>query len=410
MNFNHVYPGERPRFLITLILALLVWVGLTIATKGLALLYLLSFAVFYLFAQSGFISFLRGSAVKITPDQFPDLHARVEACAAKLGVQPIPEAYLLHADGLFNALATRFLGRNFIVLFTSVVDALDSRPEALDFYIGHELGHIHRKHLIWAPVLMPAVWLPLLGTALRRAEEYTCDRYGLAACTSAEDAKVGMAALAAGHSRWSRFNYAAYASQRHEVRGFWGSLHEYVSDYPWTAKRAFAIDELADGREPKQPSRSVLAAILACFVPRLPGAGGGGGIIMLAAVIGIVAAIAIPAYQDYIKRSVIVALPVHFAAGKAAVEQFSTESKKWPGSLDELGLQETGFSLSDKVSVRIELGEQGVLSYRLDGGGFTDDAVLLTPSPIFENEAITGFEWTCSSTDLKAASLPPDCR
>ncbi|WP_293368227.1 M48 family metalloprotease [Nevskia sp.] len=410
MNVKLVYPGERPRFLITLVLALLVWLGLIAFTSGLALLYVLSFVVFYLFAQSGFISFLRGSAVKITPEQFPDLHARVEACAARVGVQPVPETYLLHADGLFNALATRFLGRNFIVLFTSVVDALDSRPEALDFYIGHELGHIHRKHLVWAPVLMPAVWLPLLGTALRRAEEYTCDRYGLAACTSAEDAKIGMAALAAGHSRWSRFNYTAYASQRHEVRGFWGSLHEYASDYPWTAKRAFAIDELADGREPKQPSRNVLAAILACFMPRMPGAGGSGGLIMLALVIGILAAIAVPAYQDYVKRSVIVALPAHFVAGKAAIEKFSTESGEWPSSLDELGLAETEFALSSKVSVSVELGEQGVLSYSLDGGGFTDDVVLLTPTPIVDNDVITSFEWTCSSTDLKPATLPPGCR
>ncbi|MGH8746356.1 MAG: M48 family metalloprotease, partial [Burkholderiales bacterium] len=44
-------------------------------------------------------------------------------------------------------------GAHYIVLLSDVVDALESERGAIDFYIGHELGHIRRKHLLWGPVL-----------------------------------------------------------------------------------------------------------------------------------------------------------------------------------------------------------------------------------------------------------------
>jgi Zn-dependent protease with chaperone function len=408
VNFALVHPGEKTRFAITATLGILFWLAIIVGTLGLALGYVLLFFLFYLFAQSAFISYLRGSAVKITAEQFPDLHERVKACAAKTGVKEVPDAYLVHADGMFNALATRFLGRNYIVLFSSVVDALSSNPAALNFYIGHELGHIHRRHLVWGPVLAPAVWIPLLGAGLRRAEEYTCDRYGLASCDTAAEAKAGMAALAAGHSRWPALNYAAYQQQRAEVTGFWASFHEIVSDYPWTAKRAFAIDELSQGREPKQLGRNPLAYLFALFVPRVPGAGGAGFIIVVA-MVGILAAIAIPAYQDYVKRAALMGVLAQSAGGKAAVEAYASTNNKWPQEIGQLQLGETEFQVG-KATVTLELGGDGQLQYRISGGGFNGETLLVTPEPLVEDNELKGFRWHCGSGDIKAQLLPAACR
>lgn len=406
MNFALVYPGEKTRFAITATLAILFWIVVILGTLGLALLYVLLVFVIYAFAQSAFISYLRGSAVKITPEQFPDLHARVAACCDRVGVSAPPDAYLLHADGLFNALATRFLGRNYIVLFTSVVDALDTHPEALNFYIGHELGHVHRKHLTWGPVLMPVAWLPLLGAALRRAQEYTCDRYGLASCASAADAKAGMAALAAGHSRWKHLNYAAYAAQRRDVTGFWASFHEFCSDYPWTAKRAYAIDELAAGREPVQPGRNILAGVLALLVPRVPGAGGA-GLIVVIFVVGILAAIAVPAYQQYTQRVAMTALPLQLEEGRQAVQAYAFENARWPGQIDELALAPE-FQLG-KITVAVELLDEGRLVYRMTGGGFEGESLMLVPEAVVEDEQLVSLEWTCDNHGLPAKVLPSGC-
>lgn len=407
MNFSLVYPGERTRFAITATLAILFWALIILGTAGIALLYVLLFFVAYLFAQSAFISYLRGSAVKLSPEQFPDLYAHLEACCAKLNM-PVPEAYLLHADGLFNALATRFLGRHYVVLFTSVVDALHDKPEAMRFYIGHELGHIHRKHLTWGPVLAPMAWLPLLGAATRRAEEYTCDRYGLFCCENGADARHGMAALAAGHSRWKTLNYDAYREQRADVTGFWASFHEFTNDYPWTAKRAHAIDELAQGREPKQHRRSFFAGLLSLLVPRVPGAGGA-GFLMVIALIGILAAIAIPAYQDYSKRAAVTTTVDSARVAQQAVEAYAVKNREWPSSLEQLEGVNAHIDIG-KTGVDLELGENGRLVYRFGQNGFKGETLELVPEPILEQEQLTGLRWHCSSEELAAKLLPQSCR
>ncbi|WP_136805877.1 M48 family metalloprotease [Desulfosediminicola flagellatus] len=84
------------------------------------------------------ISYLKGTAVKVTPEHFPDIYAQLKHCCEKIKITEIPETYLMLADGAFNAFTTRFLGRNFMVLFSDVVDTLQDNPNSLFFYIGHE--------------------------------------------------------------------------------------------------------------------------------------------------------------------------------------------------------------------------------------------------------------------------------
>ena len=121
-----VYRHEPALFMIMLVISLAVWGLLIVGTLGLALVYVLLGFIFYLFIQSAFISYIKGTGVRVTPEQFPDLHARLTACSEKLGLKSVPEAYLLHANGIFNALATRFLGRNFIVLYSDITNSVIS--------------------------------------------------------------------------------------------------------------------------------------------------------------------------------------------------------------------------------------------------------------------------------------------
>ena len=240
---NLVYKNERALFAISLVFSLLFWLLIVVGTLGIALIYLLVGAIVYAFAQSAFISYIKGTAVKITPEQFPDLHARLEHCCRKLDIKTPPEMYLLHAEGAFNAFATRFFGRNFIALYSDVVDALKGHPEAINFYIGHELGHIACGQLVWEPVLWPASVLPLLGAAYSRAQEYTCDNYGRACCSDVRDAELALAAIAAGARRWETLNLPAYVGQVAGTGGFWMSFHELVADYPWLVKRVARLSE-----------------------------------------------------------------------------------------------------------------------------------------------------------------------
>ena len=288
-----VYPNERTLFMLSLVISIAFWLVLLVGTFGLVLVYALMFFVFYLFAQSGLIAYIKGNAVRITAQQYPDLHQRLLACCQRLGMD-VPETYLLHGNGVFNAFATRFLGRNFLVLYSDVVDALESRPGALNFYLGHELGHVHRGHLSWRPALLPASFLPLLGAGYSRACETTCDNYGAACCDDLEDGVRGLSALAAGGRRWQDLNLPEYLEQTVETSGFWMSFHELVSDYPWIVKRVSRVMTRGSGAQGEVPARHPLAYVFAVFVPRTMAGAGVGSMLMMVAIIGIIAAIAIP--------------------------------------------------------------------------------------------------------------------
>ena len=81
-----VYKNERSLFVVMLVLSLVVWAGLVAGMGGAVVGYAVMFFLFYCFAQSALISYLKGNAVRITADQFPDLDAQINACCAKLGL------------------------------------------------------------------------------------------------------------------------------------------------------------------------------------------------------------------------------------------------------------------------------------------------------------------------------------
>src|SRR4051812_19429764 len=78
---------------------------LTLVTLGTVWIFLLWLYLMYLVVASYFICYLRGNAVRVGPEQFPELHTRFRACAAVAGVTRLPELYLLAGDGVLNAFA-----------------------------------------------------------------------------------------------------------------------------------------------------------------------------------------------------------------------------------------------------------------------------------------------------------------
>ena len=395
-----VYRNEPPLFAIALIISLLVWLLLLVGTLGIALIYAGLAFIFYLFVQSAFISYLRGTATQITPEQFPDLHQRISECATRLGVDPIPDAYLLHGNGVFNAFATRFLGRNFVVLMSDVADALESEPEAINFYIGHELGHIRQSHLLWGPLLFPASFLPLLGAAYSRAREYTCDLHGLACCASSAVASRGLAALAAGGRRWKTLDAGRYVGQVESSAGFWMSFHELIASYPWLAKRMARI--LGDEQVARLPRRNFFAFVLALFVPRVGMAGGGASLLITVAMIGILAAVALPAYQDYTIRAKVSEALIEGDRAATSVTDFYYRSGLVPPNLEA-----TGFAASGSRWVRgVSITQQGIVRVELAFSPVEGKAFLLVPS-LDSNKKIV---WKCAPGDVELKYLPARCR
>lgn len=400
-----VYKNEKALFRIAAFLSAIFWIALTVGTFGILLLYLLFGYLFFLFAHSAFISHLKGSGVKISETQFPDLHKKLVDGCNKVGLTEIPDAYLLRTD-YFNALATKFLGRHFVVLFTDVVDALEDRPDAIDFYIGHELGHIHRKHLSWSTFIMPASILPVLGTALRRAEEYTCDRYGVACCKSEDDIQAAIAAIAAGDTRWKSINLDAYLNQVAFTNGFWMSFNELTSDYPWLTKRMATAIALNKGEEIKHPRRHGFAWLLSLFIPRI-GAGAGGGVSLLItiAIIGILAAIAIPAYKDYTDRATLTSAYISSQEVTARVTEYVIEHNEWPESMQSLGYE--GDPIANETNnFETSIFSDGVVGIKTGVTNTGENKYI-----VLEPEVVEGnLRWTCYGKNVREAILPTNCR
>lgn len=399
-----VYRHEKPLFLLSMVIGSLVWVAIVIGTFGLALVYALLGLLIYLFAQSGFISHLRGNAVELSERQFPELYGQFREACQKLGMSDVPTAYLMMSDGVINALAARFLRRHYVVLFSSVVEALRSRPAALRFYFGHELAHIKRGHLDLAWLRWPASILPLLGAGYRRAQEYTCDLHGLAASVSRDDALAALGVLAAGGEKMPQLNAPEFIGQQRQSGAFWMSYHELTNDYPWLCKRLANVSAAgtAGAGDMAAPRRHPMAWALAAMTPRL--GLGGGSIIVVIALIGILAAIAIPAYQDYTIRSQFAQIMPIATQVQSRAEAYIAENGGYPDTAEDMGLP----SSPDSGPVSgIQVLEEGIeLTLRSEYAALDGATVILSA---YRNED-GSIGWDCTGGTVAHKHRPPMCR
>lgn len=84
------------------------------------------------------------SAVKVTPKQCPDLHAKLQIACTTLGVD-MPDLYVQQ-----NPVVNAFTGgveKPIIVLHTSLIERLNDEETLA--VIAHEVGHIHAEHVLY---------------------------------------------------------------------------------------------------------------------------------------------------------------------------------------------------------------------------------------------------------------------
>ncbi|GAP65021.1 fimbrial protein P9-2 [Mizugakiibacter sediminis] len=142
-------------------------------------------------------------------------------------------------------------------------------------------------------------------------------------------------------------------------------------------------------------------------------------LMIVVAIIAILAAIAIPAYQDYVIRSQVSEGPALADGAKTAVAEFYTNTGRPPGSNASAGLASPA-SIGGKYVGSVTVGANGLLTihYGTNGNPAFGNKVNtkinnneLTLSPITSTGSMN---WVCTTRGLSAGVpdkyLPSSCR
>ncbi|HYP54232.1 MAG TPA: M48 family metallopeptidase [Pyrinomonadaceae bacterium] len=186
------------------------------------------------------------SAVKVTPQQCPDLYAKLQLACTTLGVD-LPELFVQQ-----NPVVNAFTGgveRPVIVLHSALIERLTD--EDVLAVVAHEVGHIHAEHVLYltaahllealanvalasAPVANLVVQL-LSGTmraailAWARRAELSCDRAALLVTQDANVIGRTMMKLCGGTFA-SKIDYEQFLAQ---ARDFQKNYDEKALDRFW---------------------------------------------------------------------------------------------------------------------------------------------------------------------------------
>ena len=183
------------------------------------------------------------------------------------------------------------------------------------------------------------------------------------------------------------------------------SFHELIGDYPWLVKRMEKVRAKGNAAVPRIPRRNPLAWILALFFPRLaPGAGAGAllSLMIVVAIIGIMAAIALPAYQDYVARAG-AAQAIQLAARvKDQVNEYVINREEWPSSNADINLGE----LAHPHVYSVDVTDEGVVLI-LSGPPQVLDGKSFVWEPYVQDHEL---RWGCTGGTLEDKYRPAECR
>lgn len=129
-------------------------------------------------------------------------------------------------------------------------------------------------------------------------------------------------------------------------------------------------------------------------------------LMIVVAIIGILAAVAIPAYQDYTIRAKVTEGLSLASAGKTAVSEFFASNGRLPESNASAGLSEAASINGNDVGA-VKVGADGVIEVTFSSGTEAINASTIILTPTTADGAVT---WDCRGGNLEPKYRPSSCR
>lgn len=244
MNKRLIHEKENSYFVLALIMSVISYIALIVSVVGIAYIVIGALITFFIHGLS--IANIRSNGVKLSEHQFPKVYETVKQLSSSMGVAKIPEVFVVESAGFLNAFATKFFGRDFIVLYSDIFELVEEdRPEELNFIIAHELAHVKRKHVTKSMLILPALWMPFLGEAYSRACEYSCDRIATAFTGNAPAGVSALTVLAIGKKLSLKTDVSDYIANSQKEKGFFIWLSKALSTHPPIPLRISEIEDFA---------------------------------------------------------------------------------------------------------------------------------------------------------------------
>lgn len=133
-------------------------------------------------------------------------------------------------------------------------------------------------------------------------------------------------------------------------------------------------------------------------------------LMIVVAIIGILAAVALPAYQDYTKRAHVSEGLNLAASAKGAVTEYYVSEGSWPASNTDVGLPDAT-AISGNAVTSVTVGDDGIITVQYNGK--VEDGTTVDFTPSVPETGGGSISWKCtpgSSSPVDTKYLPTICR
>ena len=233
---------ETVYFILSLVVSIVVYILAVVSLMGISIV--VALLAIMLLANALMLGNIRGNGIRIHERQFPDVYENILTLSKEMGLKKVPDVFVIQSEGALNAFATRFWGRDMVVLYSEVLElAREQGQGELNFIIAHELAHVKRQHVWKSLLILPAGFIPFLSQAYSRSCEYTCDRHAAFVIQNTAASNRALTLLGVGKKMFREVNEDAYREQIATESNAFVWLSEVLSNHPRLPKRLQALEQ-----------------------------------------------------------------------------------------------------------------------------------------------------------------------